>query len=64
MDKKLKKVIYEGCQVKSFEIREDDARLFSGNAEGLVRYTSTVAHSVWATAPKIDQLRMHLEMQH
>lgn len=63
MDKKLKKVIYEGCQVRSFEIREDDALLFSGSAEGLVRYTSTVPDRVRAMAPKIEQLRMQLEMK-
>lgn len=62
-DKKLKKPIYEGCQVKSFEIREDDAPLFSGSAEGLIRYTSTVPERVRAMEPQILQLRMQADMR-
>ncbi len=62
-DKKLKKPIYEGCQVKSFEIREDDAPLFRGSAEGLICYTSTVPERVRAMEPQILQLRMQADMR-
>lgn len=62
-DKKLKKPIFEGCQVKSFEIREDDAPLFRGSAEGLIRYTSTVPERVKAMEPQILQLKMQAEMR-
>lgn len=63
MDKKLKEPVFEGCQVKSFEIREDDALLYSGSAEELIRYTSTVPERVRAMAPQIDQLRMQIDMK-
>lgn len=64
MDKKLKKPVFEGWRIKSFEIREDQQLLFSGSAEGLVRYTSTVTERVMALAPQIEQLRMQIQMRH
>lgn len=63
MDKKLKKPIFEGCQVKSFEIREDQTPLFRGSAEGLTRYTSTVPERVRAMTPQIEQLRIQADMR-
>lgn len=63
MDKKLRKPIFEGRQITSFEIREDQAPLFSGSTEGLVRYTSTVPERVMAMAPQIDQLKIQAEMR-
>lgn len=58
MDKNLTRTIFEGSQVKSFEIREDRQLLFRGSAEGLTRYTSMVPERVTAMAPQIDRLRM------
>lgn len=63
MDKKLKKPVFEGCQVKSFEIREDEEPLFHGSAEELIRYTSTVSERVMAMEPQIQQLRLQAEMR-
>lgn len=63
MDKKLRKPVFEGRQIKSFEIREDQQLLFSGSAEGLVRYTSTVPERVMALAPQIEQLKMQIQMR-
>lgn len=63
MDKKFKKPVYEGSQVISFEIREDQQLLFSGNAEGLVRYVSDVPQRVRALEPQIEQFRMRAAMR-
>lgn len=63
MDKKLRKTVYEGRQVVSFEIREDQEPLFKGSAEGLIRYTSTVPQRVMAMAPQIEQLRMQIQIR-
>lgn len=63
MDKKFKKPVFEGCQIKSFEIREDEEPLFRGSAEEMIRYTSTVPERVMAMAPQIEQLRIQADMR-
>jgi len=63
MDKNLNKPVFEGRQVQSFEIKEDQTLLFSGSAEGLVRYTSTIPERVEAMAPQIDQIRVQLQIR-
>lgn len=63
MDKKLRKTVYEGRQMISFEITEDEMPLFQGSAEGLVCYASTIPQRVMAMAPRIEQLRMQIEMR-
>ena len=63
MDKKLRKTVYEGRQILSFEIREDQMPLFKGSAEGLVCYASTIPQRVTAMAPQIEQLRMQLQIR-
>ncbi len=63
MDKKLRKTVYEGRQILSFEIREDQMPLFKGSAEGLVCYASTIPHRVTAMVPQIEQLRMQLQIR-
>lgn len=63
MDKNLRKPVYEGRQVTAFEIYEDQELLFSGSAEGLVRYVSAIPQRVRAMTPQIDQLRMQAEMR-
>lgn len=64
MDKKLKGTVFEGRQITSFEISEDQAPLFKGNADGLIRYTSTLPQRVMAMAPQIEQLRMQIQIRH
>ncbi len=63
-DKKLRKPVFEGWQIKSFEIREDQTPLFRGSNEGLIRYTSTVPGRIMAMAPQIEQLRMQIQMRY
>ncbi len=63
MDKNLTKTIFEGCQVKSFEIREDAQPLFRGSAEGLTRYTSMVPERVTAMSPQIERIRIQAHMR-
>lgn len=63
MDKNLNKPVYEGRQITSFEIREDQKPLFSGSAEGLVRHVSDVPQRVIALEPQIAQFRMQAEMR-
>lgn len=63
MDKKLRKIVFEGHQITSFEIREDQIPLFKGSADGLIRYTSTVPQRVMAMAPQLEQLRMQIQMR-
>lgn len=63
MDKKLKGTVFEGKQIVSFEIGEDQTPLFKGSADGLIRYTSTLPQRVTAMAPQIEQLKMQIEMR-
>ncbi len=63
MDKNLNKPVYEGRQITSFEIREDQKPLFSGTAEGLVRHVSDVPQRVIAMEPQIAQFKMQAEMR-
>lgn len=63
MDKNLNKPVYEGRQITSFEIREDQKPLFSGSAEGLVRHVSDVPQRVIAMEPQIAQFKMQAEMR-
>lgn len=63
MDKNLTRTIFEGSQVKSFEIREDRQLLFRGSAEGLTCYISMVPERVTAMAPQIDRLRIQAHMR-
>ena len=70
MSKKTDKTVFEGKQLKSFAIKEDDALLFEGSAEGIHRYASTVPERAMALAPQASQLevpepfqRFHVELQ-
>lgn len=63
MDKKLRETVFEGRQIKAFEIEEDQAPLFKGSAEGLIRHTSEIPQRVMAMAPQIEQLRMQIQMR-
>lgn len=49
------KTIFEAGHLKSFTIKEDNAPLFEGSAEGIRRYASTVTERAMAMAPQIAQ---------
>lgn len=63
MDKKLRKPVFEGRQITSFEIKEDQMPLFKGSPEGLTCYTSAIPQRVTALAPQIDQLKIRIQMR-
>lgn len=63
MDKHLSKTIFEGAQIKSFEIREDNAILFEGSAAGLIHHTSAIPDQVLSMAPQIAQIQMQMQLQ-
>lgn len=62
MSKNPDKTIFEGKQLKSFNIKEDNALLFQGSAEGIRRYASTVPERAMALAPQISQFMMNRQM--
>lgn len=63
MDKNLNRTIFEGKQITSFVIREDDAPLFEGSAAGLRRYTSTVPDRAMAMTTQIELYHLRLQME-
>lgn len=63
MNKKLKGTVFEGGQITSFEIGEDQMPLFKGSAKGLIRYTSTLPQRVMAMAPQIEQLKLQIQIR-
>lgn len=56
------KTIFEGKDLKSFTVKEDNASLFEGSAEGILRYASTVPERVMAMGPQISQFVMNKQM--
>lgn len=62
MRKQPDKTIFEGAQLISFTIKEDNAPLFEGSAMGLKRYTSTVPERIAALAPQITQFMLNKRM--
>lgn len=62
MSKNPDKTIFEGKQLKSFTIKEDNAPLFEGSAAGIKRYPSTVPGRAMAMAPQISQFIMNKQM--
>lgn len=63
MDKNLDKTIFEGKNIRSFTIKEDESLLFEGDANGLCHYVSTVPERARALAPQIDHYRLQLELE-
>ncbi len=63
MDKNLGKTIFEGNQIESFFIKEDNTVLFEGSAAGLRRHQSTVPERVMALVPQIERVIMQKQMQ-
>lgn len=59
MSKQPDKTIFEGIQLKSFTVKEDNALLFEGSAAGLKQYISTVPERVMALAPQITQFMIN-----
>ncbi|WP_352400879.1 DUF4428 domain-containing protein [Anaerotignum sp.] len=55
MSKNPDKTVFEGKQLKSFTIREDNTPLIEGSAAGIRRYTSTVTERAMEMAPQIAQ---------
>ncbi len=62
MSKNPDKTIFEGKQLKSFTINEDNTPLFEGSLEGIHRYASTVPERAMALAPQITQFMMNRQM--
>ncbi|PHV70554.1 hypothetical protein CS063_09630 [Sporanaerobium hydrogeniformans] len=62
MSKNLDKTVFEGSQLKSFTIKEDNVPLFEGSAEGIRRYISTVPERAMTMAPQISQFMMNRQM--
>lgn len=62
MSKNPDKTVFEGSQLKSFTIKEDNAPLFEGSVEGIRRYASTVPERAMALAPQINQFMMNRQM--
>lgn len=54
--------IFEGSDVKSFVVREDNDVLFEGTPAGLKCYTSSVPQRINDMAPLITRARWHEEM--
>ena len=59
----LESTIFEGKHIKSFSILEDNEPLFTGNAAGLICYSSTVSDRVSAMSPMLQQVAMMAEMK-
>lgn len=62
MSKQPDKTVFEGKQLKSFTIREDNTPLFEGSAAGIRRYASTVTQQAMAMAPQIAQVAANKRM--
>lgn len=62
MSKNPDKTVFEGNQLKSFTIKEDNAPLFEGSAAGIRRYSSTVTERAMAMVPQISQFMMNKQM--
>lgn len=62
MSKNPDKTVFEGKQLKSFTIKEDNRPLLEGSAEGIKRYASTVTERAMAMAPQIAQFMMNKQM--
>lgn len=62
MSKNPDKTVFEGKQLKSFTIQEDNIPLFEGSEEGIYRYASTVPEQAMALVPLINQLMMNRQL--
>ena len=55
--------VYEGKQIKSFVIKEDDRPIFEGSSAALVSHLSPVPDQVRALAPQLEIFRLQAEMR-
>lgn len=62
MSKNPDKTVFEGKQLKSFTIKEDNSLLLEGSAKGIRRYASTVPDRAMAMGPQISQFMMNKQM--
>lgn len=62
MSKNPDKTVFEGKQLKSFTINEDNAPLFQGSAAGICRYASTVPERALAMSRQISQFMLNKQM--
>lgn len=62
MSKNPDKTVFEGKQLKSFTIKEDNSPLVEGSEAGIHRYISTVPERALALAPQISQYMMARQM--
>lgn len=58
MSKNPDKTVFEGKQLKSFTIKEDNTLIFEGSAEGIRRHASTVPERARALAPLIARYNL------
>jgi transcription elongation factor Elf1 len=62
MRKNPDRTIFEGKQLKSFIIKEDNTVIFEGSAESIRRYVSTVPERTKALAPQITQFMIDKQL--
>ncbi|MEA5084911.1 MAG: DUF4428 domain-containing protein [Lachnospiraceae bacterium] len=62
MSKNPDKTVFEGKQLKSFIIKEENSPLFEGSTAGIRRYASTVPERATALAPQIAQFVANRQM--
>ena len=62
LDKNMRDTLYEGHQIRSFVIREDNRPLFEGDSRGLRRYISDVPERVDQLMPQINQFLTQMQM--
>ena len=62
LDKNLNDTVFEGHQIRSFVIREDNMPLFEGDSRGLRRHISTVPQRVDQLMPQINQYLTQMQM--
>lgn len=62
MSKNLDKTVFDGKQLKSFAIKEDNIPLFECSEAGIKRYTSMVPKCVMEMAPQISRIKMDMQM--
>lgn len=63
LDDSLLKTVYEGTQIKSFVIKEDNRPVFEGSSAGLVSRLSPVPDQVRALEPQLEMLRLQAEVR-
>ncbi len=62
MSENLDKTVFEGNQLKSFTIKEDNTLLFEGTTKGITRHSSNIPERAMALSPQISQFIMNKQM--